>query len=165
MIVMGRRRRSLQERFFQNFGQPNENGCRIWTGGSFKKSGYGRICEGGDKGKTIYAHRLSWTIHYGDIPSGLCVLHRCDVRMCVNPDHLFLGTNAENMADKVAKGRQSRQSGESNPSAKLTKGDVEEIRRRYSSGLISQETLAEYFGVSQTLIGMIVRERIWKNVG
>lgn len=77
-------------------------GCWLWTKGRMP-FGYGAIVV---NGKTKLAHRVSYEAHVGPIPSGLCVLHRCDVPPCVNPEHLFLGTQLDNMRDKIAKGRQ-----------------------------------------------------------
>lgn len=75
--------------------------CLIWTG-SVKPVGYGQIRHGA---KTLYTHRVSWELHFGPVPEGMCVLHHCDVRRCVRPEHLFLGTKADNTADMMAKGR------------------------------------------------------------
>lgn len=77
--------------------------CWLWTGGT-KSHGYANFKLGV---KSLRAHRVAWTLFLGPIPPGLCVLHRCDVRACIRPDHLFLGTHAENMGDMVAKGRQA----------------------------------------------------------
>lgn len=121
------------------------------------------------------AHRIAWELIYGPIPPGndhhgTCVLHRCDNRACVNPDHLRLGTQQDNIADMKRKGRASRiirpvknrARGERSGSAKLTYVQVEEIRERYSGGNVRQKDLATEYGVSQTLISAIVRREIWR---
>lgn len=81
--------------------------CTEWTGCRMK-NGYGRLYPKGMKGRSVLAHRQAWEEAYGPIPPGLFVCHRCDNPPCVNPSHLFLGTNADNMRDKVEKGRASR---------------------------------------------------------
>ena len=88
-----------RERFYNRFFE-NDNGCWIWIGA--KQHSYGKMRF---MMKDVRAHRASWMIHFGEIPEGMSVLHRCDTPLCVNPNHLFLGTQQENMADKVAKGR------------------------------------------------------------
>lgn len=111
------------------------------------------------------AHRAAWTLVNGPIPEGMVVCHRCDNPPCVRIDHLFLGTNQDNVDDRVAKGRSSRQVphfGEASPNAKLTAAQVYEIRRRYAAGGVGQRELGEKFGISQTHIGRIVRGTRWK---
>lgn len=94
--------------------EPN-SGCWIWLG-SISAGGYARITVN----RSVNAHRISYAAYVDDILSDLHVLHRCDNRCCVNPEHLFLGSNRDNIADKVAKGRQARNAGIKHPSVKLT---------------------------------------------
>ena len=90
----------LRVRFWKKVNKKAGNSCWEWT--ACKAGGYGQIYV---RGKLVYAHRLSWVWANGKIPKGLFVLHKCDNRVCVNPDHLFLGTNKDNMQDCVRKGR------------------------------------------------------------
>jgi hypothetical protein len=92
---------TVAERFFQKVRAAAEGGCHIW-GGARNVWGYGRLKRGG---RMYAAHRVAWEMKCGPIPAGLLVLHRCDNRLCVNPDHLFLGTQYDNMCDMRAKGR------------------------------------------------------------
>lgn len=136
---------------------PHPNGCWIWTGrGSHQ--GYGRVHV---DGRDMKAHRVSYLLGCGEIPSGLVICHKCDVRLCVNPDHLFLGTHGDNVADTVAKNRQP--CGESHGLSKLTSKQVEEIRRIYLAGGISQLKLAEDYSVSRSRISFIVTGKHWKD--
>lgn len=101
------------------------------------------------EGKDGYAHRFSWEHHYGPIPEGLCVLHRCDNRMCVNPAHLFLGTRADNQQDAADKGRMPH--GEAHWATKLTEAQVMEVVGLLASGQ-SHSSIARVYGVSRQAI-------------
>ena len=107
-----------------------------------------------------YANRYAWTITSGPIPAGLLVLHRCDNPPCCNPKHLFLGTKLDNARDRASKGRGRDQRGERNPSAKLTEAEVREIR----SAIGSQAAIAARYGVTQTAVSLIVRNKNWSQV-
>jgi hypothetical protein len=133
-------------------------GCWIWTG-SLNNLGYGRFAiNRSHRG----AHRMSWEAHRGQIPPGLQVLHKCDVRCCVNPDHLFLGTASDNMGDMWAKRRHpgAGQRGEKHSQAKLTAEQVAEIRasRPFTKGL------AKKYGVSNSRISAIRNNQSWKDM-
>lgn len=101
---MMRKVRPLAVRFREKVGFPNSNGCKIWLAGK-AHFGYGKIKSGGTFSPNLLAHRVAWMLANGPIPKGLCVLHKCDVPACVNPEHLFLGTKADNNEDKMCKGR------------------------------------------------------------
>lgn len=150
------------ERFEAKYvGEPN-SGCWLWDA-SAQADGYGRMRIGDE---TRLAHRLSYEHHRGPIPHGLLVLHRCDVPACVNPDHLFLGTNAENMVDMVRKGRsksEGRCRGERGPAAKLTDEKVRRIRDLGSAGM-PQRKIAAQVGVSQRSILRVLQHQTWRHV-
>jgi hypothetical protein len=103
----GPARRPLRERFEAFVHQEPNRGCHLW-GGSLTTGGYGQVGRGGKHGGKIDAHRAAWTLYRGEVPGGLHVLHSCDVRSCVNPDHLWLGTDQDNHADMARKGRGTR---------------------------------------------------------
>ncbi len=138
----------------------NENECWIWTAGTRK--GYGLFWL---SGKDLSAHRVSWIIKNGEIPKchdyhGMCVLHKCDTPLCVNPDHLFTGTNADNLRDRDEKGRQASHAGESHGQAKLTNDGVLSIR------LDSRppEEVAKDFGISYSQVLKIKKRRAWRHI-
>jgi hypothetical protein len=123
----------LAERFWHHVRKCALDGCWEWHGAIAR--GYGHISEGGRRGRARSAHRVSWELHHGPIPSSLYICHRWDNRRCVRPDHLFLGTHADNMRDMLAKGRHIPHLGEVNGRAKLTRADVVAIRSRWRSGV------------------------------
>lgn len=134
--------------------------CWQWIGKD-NGDGYGTIMDHRIRYSTS---RYSWILAFGHIPKGLHVLHRCDNRRCVNPQHLYLGDNRMNTADKVEKGREAK--GEMFKSAKLTEATVREIRKRYEYGSRENGTvaLAKEYGVSSSLVGAIVHGKNWKHV-
>lgn len=126
--------------------EPN-SGCQLWIGKSVR-DGYGRLQFGG---RNMNANRAAWIAYRGDIPAGMYVCHKCDVRACINPAHLFLGTHAENMADMVAKGRCPSARGERHVQSKLTDAQRDAIRWDNRSKAI----IAKEYGVSPALIYQI----------
>lgn len=136
------------------------DGCWLWTRG-LRDHRYGNFYNGI---KDVAAHRYSWVLHNGAIPDGFYVLHRCDNPPCVNPEHLFLGTHAENMQDMMAKGRGNKPCGELVGRAKLTEQAVGDIRGLYASGM-TQLAIAEVYGVSKAAVQFIVSRRTWKHIG
>lgn len=162
-----------------------EQTCWKWLAGKFEQ-GYGLIRY---NGKTSYAHRVSYSVTRGEIPKGLCVLHKCDNRECINPNHLWLGTKAQNNTDRHLKGRdatglrsgphtrpESRARGhrngahthpecilrgEDNGCSKLTQANILEIHELRKTGMLQRE-IASKFGVSQVLISKVLLRKVWK---
>jgi hypothetical protein len=167
---------SPEERFWSK--APRAEGCWLWSAGTCK-GGYGVFHL---RGRSISAHRYAYESAKGPVPVGMFVCHRCDVRRCVNPDHLFVGTAADNSRDRDAKGRgaagrkypgrrmslevRSRivpQRGEVNGNSKLTNAQVIHIRDLKRRGATSKQ-MAALFGVSPTLIKNVVRLKNWRHV-
>jgi hypothetical protein len=148
----------IRERLLSKVEYDTNGGCWLWAYARVGETGYGRLTLPGDK--PIGAHKLSWLLFRGDIPAGLSVCHRCDIRICVNPDHLFLGSTAENMADRDAKGRGAKRAGALNTQAKLTPEIVADIRARCARGEM-QKALAEQYGVTPSTISDIRHGRSW----
>ena len=144
-------------RRFLSKTERDTNGCWIWTG-SLGRKGYGQFWY---EDTMARAHRVSWLLMRGPIPDGLLVCHRCDVRACVNPDHLFLGTNDDNMSDMDAKGRRNPPRGENHGLTHLNSEQVRDIRQRVEDGEL-QVDLADEFDVSVTTISAIVHRRTWR---
>lgn len=143
-------------------------GCWNWKLATCT-SGYGKVKIAQ---KQYLVHRLVWELWHGPLPAkgnkvkdNMCVLHKCDNRICCNPDHLFLGTYKENTDDMINKERDAKLmvKGEGNIQAKLKRHQVEEIRKSYSTGLYTQREIAEDYDVTQSLISYIVnyKRNIW----
>lgn len=147
--------KSFVERFEEKFRK--SDGCWDWIAskGTF---GHGKIFF---RGRNIIASRASWILYRGEIPKGMCVCHKCDNPGCVNPEHLFLGTHAENMLDKTRKGRAP--SGKAVKSSKLTDDDVLEIRRLYKNGASCGE-IQKKFNVHKGTIWRAATNQSWKHL-
>lgn len=169
-------RRSLADRFWSRVERHLE-GCWLWVGRR-DSAGYGVIGVGGGGAHTWYterAHRVAWLLAYGTIPEGLIVRHRvCDNPPCCRPDHLALGTHADNSADALEHGLIPRGDqhpyrrrpelvrwGEQHNLAKLTWEQVRAIRARYAAGGITQAALGQEYGVSRTTVSAIIQGRNW----
>ena len=146
----------LQERAEQDGG-----GCMIFQG-ALTHNGYGRISYNGMPWR---AHRLAWTLTYGPIPKGMQVLHRCDVRACMEPGHLFLGTPADNMADMDSKGRRAKQpKGEASPAAKLTRRGAKRLLRIWEDEGLSVRALGRRVGISKSQAHRIITGEQWAHL-
>jgi hypothetical protein len=166
------------ERFSRKIDK--STGCWLWTG-AINPKGYAKMRF---EGRAVDAHRVSWNLHRGSIPDGLFVLHRCDVRHCVNPEHLFLGTHQDNMDDMQAKGRHrcnpttgerhwsrlrpkdfhESRAGERNGRAKLSAADVIRIRESFRAGDTTVAELAREFGIGWSQTKRIIDGEVWKDV-
>lgn len=135
------------------------DGCWYWTG-IVDHKGYGMIRFDGPKGFWKKAHRVSYEAYKGQIPEGLLVCHSCDNRRCINPDHLWLGTNKDNINDRDRKGRGADHSGENNSQAKITREQVEIIKSL--SGKKTQSEIGAMFGIAQCSVSAIVRDKRWQ---
>ena len=156
-ILQGKQKITIADRFWSKVDKSGE--CWLWTT-AVTRAGYGKF--GPHPGEAVHAHRFVWILTYGAIPDGLLVCHHCDNRLCVRPDHLFLGTSADNNQDCAAKGRNIMQTHPERASQqKLTDEQVREIRQLYASGEMSQYALARRYGVTQANISCIVHYKSW----
>lgn len=154
---------TLQERFEDKYIPDPNSGCWHWTA-YCNAGGYGVLGSDKVRKKTILAHRVSWTLHYGDIPDGMKVCHTCDVPSCVNPDHLFLGTQAENIDDMAKKGRRASFKGVNNTNVTLNEIQVRVIRRLLGFKKQTQQEIGDMFGVNQAAISKINRGLAWGHI-
>ena len=151
--------RPAEDRFWERVQKTAT--CWLWFG-LVNGKGYGLFSL---RNNHVRAHRFSWALHHGPIPEGLLVCHRCDVPNCVNPEHLFLGTEADNTTDMIVKGRQATGAkvsspGEAHPMSKLTDAQVIAIR----SDARKPSVIAEHYGVVYTTIWAIKTRRTWPHL-
>ena len=149
-----KRHGSLEERFWRYVHKTD--GCWLWTG-TLGGKGYGSIRASGNGSgrRMLYAHRVAYELQCGPVPDGMYVCHHCDNPLCVRGDHLFVGTQADNLRDMCTKGRAR---------TKLTEQDVAIIRQRYATEKGSQQQLASEFGVTQRTVAYVVSYRTWRHV-
>ena len=152
----------LIDRFWRNIDKKSDNECWMWKAGVNSK-GYGVLGEGGKGGKSLSAHRFSYELHHGEIPSNNVVMHICDNPSCVNPNHLTIGTSKDNTQDAVIKNRLKSVfiSGENHILAKLNVSQVEYIKNNPD---IKGNQLAKMFNVSTSTISNIRNNKRWKDV-
>lgn len=164
---------TIEQRFWAKVKKTDT--CWLWTGAKRNK-GYGAFTYT-ENGKLVQdrAHRYSYRLHISPIPLGMFVLHRCDTPACVNPDHLFLGTNEDNIRDMLAKGRHipggthigdqgAWKRGTRHHAVKLTEDDVREMRRLYAEGGWSYSQLGKRFGVNTSAAYKVVKRLLWKHL-
>ncbi len=162
-----RSRTPITERFGRYVYLSLNTGCWEWRGAK-NEHGYGVIGKGGGKKSgNIKAHRLSYQIfRHANLAREQFICHRCDNPPCVNPDHLFVGTQRDNIADMIAKGRNSNppiRYGESNHNAKLTKKSIPKIRRLFKRGTSSRK-IARLHSVDKNTILAIINHKTWRHV-
>lgn len=148
---------SLEVRFLSRIEKTET--CWLWKGCTSR--GYG-VLRASSPRRQLFAHRLSYEMHVGPVAKGLFVCHHCDNRACVNPEHLFLGTNAENTQDKVNKGRQVK--GAQVNTSKLTAAEVREMRRLNSEEGVPRSRLVQIYGVTRHTVHMILHRKTWSHV-
>jgi hypothetical protein len=155
---------AVERRFWSKVDRSRgPDACWLWAA-SRNQRGYGKF---GMRDTMVRAHRFSWELANGPVPADLLVLHKCDVRHCVNPAHLFLGTAMDNTRDMIAKGRRrtplNLPRGEAQHQSKLTTSDVLRMRRLFKSGVRLAE-LARMFGVTPTAAGYVCARRSWAHI-
>ena len=147
----------VQNRFHLKCVENSETGCVEWQG-KLSPAGYGRFTF---HGITQRAHRVAYFLEYGFLTRNLHVCHHCDNPKCVKPEHLFLGTDADNIADKVKKGRSHRPVADTNPNTPFTWDMVRAIRDEYSNSKLSYRAIGRKIGVSHSTISGLLNNRTW----
>ncbi len=156
------RRKETKEDLINRFERrvKKTDSCWLWTGAR-NNHGYAYIRVGG---KTERAHRIAYELYNGSIPAGKQVNHKCHVRNCVKPTHIYAGTQSENMMDMIKADRGNKAKGERNGSAKLTEKKVRQIKLHGEVGKFSERELAKKYDVSQSVINNILNNKSWKGV-
>ncbi|TFH51589.1 MAG: HNH endonuclease [Lysobacterales bacterium] len=149
----------FETRFWARVDKGGPDECWPWLG-LILRTGYGQI---GRHGASLGVHRVAYELSVETIPDGLCVCHSCDNPPCCNPRHLWVGSNAENLADMAKKGRASRKAGEDSPNHKLTDNIVMAIRARHASGETQRAISLDYV-VAPATISAIVRRKTWRHL-
>ena len=145
----------IEPRFFNKVDKTGD--CWLWIGSTYI-CGYGRMSW---NGKTQSSHRISWKLKFGEIPNNLFVLHKCDEKLCVNPDHLFLGTQRDNILDLVKKGRNAKH--HSRKWKQLRKRSIIRIRKLYEE-FKNYSKIANIYKVSRVTIMNVVKRKTWKHI-
>jgi hypothetical protein len=146
------------KRFISKYVKEPATGCWIWTA-CLSVDGYGAFPF---RGKKVGAHRVSYIMNVGEIPDGLCVLHKCDTPTCVNPEHLFLGTKKDNAHDAMAKGRNVK--GVTHGGTHLTEQNIREIRSLLSHGAITQKQIADMYNLHRKTLSCIKTRKSWAHI-
>jgi len=147
-------------RFWSKVDKRDPDECWLWKDTPHPK-GYGDMRVGQYK---LKAHRIAYVLHYGVSPGELKVCHTCDIPLCVNPAHLFLGTQKDNVDDMVRKGRHRDARGEKNGRAKVTAEQVRTIRQTYAAGGVSQSQLAKQYGLTVIGVSKLIRGENWSHI-
>lgn len=164
------------ERFWSKVKLASKSVCWDWQASTEKRNGYGQFGVG--DGRWDRAHRVAWRLVHGEIPEGMCVLHTCDNRRCVNPNHLYLGTKKSNAQDRERRGRSNHATGERhgrhthpgqtsgsrNGRAKLDEHAVRELLQKHFKQGTTKAALAREYNLSRTTVGHIVSGKLWPNV-
>lgn len=151
-------RKPIKQKFAENTRR-EPCGCLIWTG-KLDRNGYGLVSE--KRQRWSFAHRVAWRVRHGDWPSGV-LMHACDTPACVEVDHLSDVAPVDNVHDAIQKGRLDNR-GSKHGMSKLTEDQAVEIRRRYAAGGVTQQQLADEYGLRQSTISMICSKRNWKHL-
>jgi hypothetical protein len=148
----------LKKKFCERVNKNTGSECWEWVG-SISSNGYGKYLF---EGKFYLAHRLSYMLLISDIPKNKLVLHKCDNPKCVNPKHLYVGTQKDNMQDKVRRGRMPCMSGENSPSSKLTWKKIEQAKKLSHEGS-SLRSIGKMFNVHHWTIGLALKGKTWRS--